>query len=70
MHVTMESLLKDNDLITTIKDLVCGSGRSHPQGSVSREESATRSTENKQVANENLGMQLNGVERSNPVAVQ
>ncbi|VFQ91109.1 unnamed protein product [Cuscuta campestris] len=31
VHVTMESLLKDNSLINAIKDLICGSGRSYPK---------------------------------------
>ena len=31
MHVTLESLIKDNDLQTTIKDLVGWSGRSLPK---------------------------------------
>ncbi|CAK9170452.1 unnamed protein product [Ilex paraguariensis] len=30
-HVTLESLLKDKGLKTTIKDLIRGSGRSYPQ---------------------------------------
>ncbi|KAF9679489.1 hypothetical protein SADUNF_Sadunf06G0020200 [Salix dunnii] len=30
VHVTLESLLKDKELITTIKGLVRGSGRAHP----------------------------------------
>ncbi|CAI9099424.1 OLC1v1036244C3 [Oldenlandia corymbosa var. corymbosa] len=30
VHMTLESLLKDKDLITVIKDLVRGSGRSYP----------------------------------------
>lgn len=28
--MTLESLLKDKDLFTEIKDLACGSGRSYP----------------------------------------
>lgn len=31
IHVTLESLLKDKELKTIIKDLVHGSGRSYPQ---------------------------------------
>lgn len=31
VHVTLESLIKDNDLQTTIKDLVSWSGRSLPK---------------------------------------
>ena len=31
VHVTLESLIKDNDLQTTIKDLVRWSGRSLPK---------------------------------------
>ncbi|GAV89138.1 CBM_20 domain-containing protein/Glyco_hydro_77 domain-containing protein [Cephalotus follicularis] len=30
VHVTLESLMKDKELKTTLKDLVCGSGRSYP----------------------------------------
>lgn len=30
VHVTLEALMKDNDLKNTIKDLVRGSGRSYP----------------------------------------
>lgn len=28
--MTLESLMNDKELISSIKDLVCGSGRSHP----------------------------------------
>lgn len=31
VHVTFESLMKDNELKTTIKDLIGGSGRSYPR---------------------------------------
>lgn len=34
VHVTMESLLKDKSLISTIKDLICGSGRSYPKEAI------------------------------------
>uniref|UniRef100_A0A2P2MKZ0 Uncharacterized protein n=1 Tax=Rhizophora mucronata TaxID=61149 RepID=A0A2P2MKZ0_RHIMU len=30
VHVTLESLVKDKELVSIIKDLVRGSGRSHP----------------------------------------
>ncbi|KAJ6316874.1 hypothetical protein OIU78_020040 [Salix suchowensis] len=30
VHVTLESLMNDKELISSIKDLVCASGRSHP----------------------------------------
>ncbi|PON44078.1 Glycoside hydrolase [Trema orientale] len=53
VHVTLESLIEDKELITTIKDLVRGSGRSHPGGETESQvklESAV-STEKQPVAN-------------------
>ncbi|KAL5743263.1 hypothetical protein ACOSQ2_026379 [Xanthoceras sorbifolium] len=47
-HVTLESILEDTELKTTIKDLVRGSGRSYPQ---TGQETAAIALEKKQVAN-------------------
>ncbi|GMN64331.1 hypothetical protein TIFTF001_033402 [Ficus carica] len=52
VHVTLEYLIKDNELITTIKDLVRESGRSHPRVRTvaqAKRESAVPSTEKHQV---------------------
>ena len=52
--MTLESLIKDNELITTIKDLVRESGRSHPRVrtvALAKRESAIPSTEKQQVTN-------------------
>lgn len=54
VHVTLESLIKDNELISTIKDLVRESGRSHPKVQTvaqAKRESAVPSTEKQQVTN-------------------
>ncbi|KAJ4706736.1 4-alpha-glucanotransferase DPE2 [Melia azedarach] len=56
VHVTLESLQKDKELKTTIKDLICGSGRSCPQAG---QASAATTSEKQQVA---------GGRESNPVA--
>ena len=62
--MTLESLIKDDELITTIKDLVRESGRSHPRGRLEtqpKSESGVSATEKQQVANGKektfLGMQ-------------
>lgn len=49
VHVTLETLLEDKDLIKTIKDLVSSSGRSHPSGEV--EEKAAIPEKKQLVAN-------------------
>jgi len=59
-HVTLESLLKDADLTKTIKDLVRGSGRSHPHGA---EEPIEAPNQTSKVAH------LNGAEQREAVAV-
>ncbi|KAJ6756564.1 hypothetical protein OIU79_028868 [Salix purpurea] len=43
VHVTLESLMNDKELISSIKDLVCASGRSHP--SVEETETETETDE-------------------------
>ncbi|KAL6272198.1 hypothetical protein ACE6H2_022890 [Prunus campanulata] len=53
VHVTVEALIKDKELILTIKDLVSGSGRSHPGGQAERQashKSAVATTEKQQIA--------------------
>ncbi|KAM6570952.1 hypothetical protein CsatA_015032 [Cannabis sativa] len=55
VHVTLESLIKDDELITTIKDLVRGSGRSYPGGHTeiqAKQELSFSSTQKQPVANE------------------
>ncbi|XP_075638330.1 4-alpha-glucanotransferase DPE2 [Castanea sativa] len=51
VHVTLESLIKDSELKSTIKDLVRGSGRSHPVGEneVQVNEESVATTEKQQV---------------------
>lgn len=67
VHVTLESLIKDSELKSTIKDLVRGSGRSHPVGEneVQVNEESVATTEKQQVTTgkEELLVvtQLNGV---------
>ncbi|BBH06999.1 disproportionating enzyme 2, partial [Prunus dulcis] len=53
VHVTVEALIKDKELVSTIKDLVSGSGRSHPGGQAERQashKSAVATTEKQQIA--------------------
>lgn len=53
VHVTVEALIKDKELVTIIKDLVSGSGRSHPGGQAERQashKSAVATTEKQQIA--------------------
>lgn len=38
VHVTMESLIKDKELIGIIKDLVCGSGRLHSENEMQQQQ--------------------------------
>ncbi|KAK3030340.1 hypothetical protein RJ639_038973 [Escallonia herrerae] len=77
VHVTMELLLKDKELKTTIKDLIRGSGRSYPP---SREaevhvghEKVRVAPEKQQVSNGQdkvaLTSQLNGIPTSKGLAV-
>lgn len=67
VHVTLESLIKDSELKSTIKDLVRESGRSHPVGEneVQVNEESVATTEKQQVTTgkEELLVvtQLNGV---------
>ena len=62
VHVTLESLIKDSELKSTIKDLVRGSGRSHPVGEneVQVNEESVATTEKQQVATW-VVTRLNGV---------
>lgn len=70
VHVTLESLLKDKELKATIKDLVCGSGRSHPQVD---EATTTITSDRQQIANvlqkNPTEKPLNGVPQKETVAV-
>ncbi|GMY19773.1 4-alpha-glucanotransferase DPE2 isoform X1 [Fagus crenata] len=74
-HVTLESLIKDNELKSTIKGLVKGSGRSHPVGEnevQAKEESAATTAQTQQVATGKeklLVTQLNGVPQKEISAV-
>lgn len=77
VHVTLESLMKDNELKAAIKDLVRGSGRSYPvveENEVEvKEETTATSTGKQQVANGKetmpLGSELTGVPQKETLAV-
>ncbi|XP_062004208.1 4-alpha-glucanotransferase DPE2 [Rosa rugosa] len=76
VHVTLEALIKDKELTSIIKDLVRGSGRSHPGKQAEKqviEESSVATTEKKQIASSKEKAQvatpLNGVPRKEAVAV-
>ncbi|XP_004309467.1 PREDICTED: 4-alpha-glucanotransferase DPE2 [Fragaria vesca subsp. vesca] len=76
VHVTLEALIKDKELTSIIKDLVLGSGRSHPGKHAEKQvipESAIATTEKKQIASgkekANVATPLNGVPRKEAVAV-
>ncbi|XP_044468053.1 4-alpha-glucanotransferase DPE2 [Mangifera indica] len=70
VHVTLESLLKDKELKATIKDLVRGSGRSHPQVD---EATTAITSDRQQIANvlqkNPTEKPLNGVPQKETVAV-
>lgn len=75
VHVTLESLMNDKELISSIKDLVCASGRSHPSveetetetDEQGNQETIVMSTGKNQVAKGqekiSIGKQLTGVPR-------
>ncbi|KAB5519258.1 hypothetical protein DKX38_023577 [Salix brachista] len=73
VHVTLESLMNDKELTSSIKDLVCGSGRSHPSveetetDEQGNQETIVMSTGKNQVAKGQekitIGKQLTGVPR-------
>ncbi|KAJ6778942.1 hypothetical protein OIU74_002680 [Salix koriyanagi] len=73
VHVTLESLMNDKELISSIKDLVCASGRSHPSieeteaDEQGNQETIVMSTGKNQVAKGqekiSTGKQLTGVPR-------
>ena len=69
----MESLLKDKDLITVIKDLVRGSGRSYPLQEPEVSEGKGTVPEKQQAANglEKVPQttQTNGISKKETVAV-
>lgn len=70
VHVTLESLMKDNELITTIKDLVRDSGRAYPVGqsvAQAKREAAVPATEKQQIVNGKEKISL-GTQKE-PVAV-
>nr|XP_027066920.1 4-alpha-glucanotransferase DPE2-like [Coffea arabica] len=73
VHVTLESLLKDKDLITVIKDLVRGSGRSYPLQEPEVSEGKGTVPEKQQAANglEKVPQitQTNGISKKETVAV-
>ncbi|KAG7962175.1 hypothetical protein I3843_09G052400 [Carya illinoinensis] len=76
VHVTLESLMKDNQLKTTIKDLVRGSGRSYPVGENEvqvNEETAATSTEKQLVPNGDeklpVASELTGIPQKETLAV-
>ncbi|KAF5750323.1 putative 4-alpha-glucanotransferase [Tripterygium wilfordii] len=77
VHVTLESLMKDKELKTTIKDLVCGSGRSYPPlaEAVKQANEATSAItlEKQKVASGldkiSIAPQLNGAQRKETLAV-
>ncbi|KAB1222667.1 4-alpha-glucanotransferase DPE2 [Morella rubra] len=77
VHVTLESLMKDNELKAAIKDLVRGSGRSYPvveENEVEvKEETTATSTGKQQVANGKetmpLGSELTGVPQKETLVV-
>ncbi|KAL6219526.1 hypothetical protein ACLB2K_007285 [Fragaria x ananassa] len=76
VHVTLEALIKDKELTSIIKDLVLGSGRSHPGKHAEKQvipESAIATTEKKQIASGKekayVATPLNGVPRKEAVAV-
>ncbi|KAL6225879.1 hypothetical protein ACLB2K_004728 [Fragaria x ananassa] len=76
VHVTLEALIKDKELTSIIKDLVLGSGRSHPGKHAEKQvipESPIATTEKKQIASGKekayVATPLNGVPRKEAVAV-
>lgn len=78
VHVTMEALIKDNELISTIKDLVRSSGRSYPAVQAeklpSQESAAVAGTENQKMSSSkdkvHPAASLNGVPQKEIVAVR
>lgn len=70
VHVTLESLRKDKELKTTVKDLVCASGRSCPPGG---QEVASNTRDKQQVASSQeknpISKPLSGVPQKGTVAV-
>lgn len=78
VHVTMEALIKDNELISTIKDLVRSSGRSYPavqaEQQPSQESAAVAGTENQKMSSSkdkvHPAASLNGVPQKEIVAVR
>ncbi|KAH9675167.1 4-alpha-glucanotransferase DPE2 [Citrus sinensis] len=70
VHVTLESLQKDKELKTTVKDLVCASGRSCPPGG---QEVASNTRDKQQVASSQeknpISKPLSGVPQKGTVAV-
>lgn len=70
VHVTLESLQKDEELKTTVKDLVCASGRSCPPGG---QEVASNTRDKQQVASSQeknpISKPLSGVPQKGTVAV-
>ncbi|XP_010036394.2 4-alpha-glucanotransferase DPE2 isoform X2 [Eucalyptus grandis] len=72
-HVTLEALMKDRDLISTIKNLIRGSGRSHPllveANTSSSRETGNTTTEKKLVSGEALTAQLKGVPQRESLVV-
>ncbi|KAL3533414.1 hypothetical protein ACH5RR_006935 [Cinchona calisaya] len=71
VHVTLEALLKDKDLIAVIKDLVRGSGRSYPSQELEVSELKGTVPEKQQVVADGLekAPQTNGISRKETVAV-
>ncbi|KAJ0044008.1 hypothetical protein Pint_18428 [Pistacia integerrima] len=70
VHVTLESLLKDKELKMTIKDLVRGSGRSHPQVDQATAAITSDKQQIAKVQEKNPTVKpLNGVPRKETVAV-
>lgn len=59
--MTLESLIKDSELKSTIKDLVRGSGRSHPVGENEVQVNESVATTEKQQVATGVVTQLNGV---------
>lgn len=80
MHVTLESLLKDNELKTSIKNLVRWSGRSFPhedsqvEASPVSASSVAEAVSDKKIAGATdkirLPSESNGVQPKDPVAVR
>lgn len=74
--MTLEALIKDDDLTSIIKDLVQGSGRSHPGKQAEKQviqKPPVATTEKQQIASSkekaHLETPLNGVPRKEKLAV-